>query len=268
MSEVTIRFYAELNDLLPHHQRQVPFTCAFNPGSTVKHLVEALGVPHTEIDLILVNGVSVNFSHQVEDGDSVSVYPVFESFNISPLVRLRPQPLRDSRFILDTHLGRLAAYLRMLGFNTLYENFADDDHLAFISNAETRILLTRDRGLLKRNLVTHGYYVRSSDPRQQIVEVLQRFDLGDQIAPFRRCLRCNTLLLPVGKAEVEARLLPDTRTYYQEFQVCPSCEQIYWKGSHYQNMLTFIQQVKGQVANLSTGQEAESTLEDPGNTPS
>ena len=248
MSEVTIRFYAELNDFLAHSQRQVAFTYAFKPGITVKHIVEALGVPHTEIDLILVNGVSVDFSYQPMQDDQISVYPVFEAFNISPVVRLRPQPLRDSRFILDTHLGRLAAYLRMLGFNTLYENFADDDYLAFISNAETRILLTRDIGLLKRNLVTHGCYIRSSDPRQQIVEILQRLDLADQITPFRRCLRCNTLLLPVGKAEVEARLLPDTRQYYQEFQVCPSCEQIYWKGSHYQNMLAFIQQVKDRLA--------------------
>jgi uncharacterized protein with PIN domain len=171
---------------------------------------------------------------------------VFESINITPLVRVRPQPLREPRFVLDTHLGQLATYLRMLGFDTLYQNDQLDEELAHLSSQEGRILLTRDRGLLKRNMVSHGYCVRETHPRQQLVEVLRRFDLFEAVRPFRRCIRCNGLLQPVSKAAICDRLPPRTQQYYDEFRLCQDCKQIYWKGSHYHRMQQFIKKVLAQ----------------------
>jgi len=237
------RFYAELNDFLPEDYHQVAFTRNFNGHETVKHLLESLGVPHTEVDLILVNGESVDFSHQPDDGDLVSVYPVFESIDISPLARVRPKPLREPRFVLDNHLGKLAAHLRMLGFDTLYRNDYEDEELAQISDQEDRILLTRDRGLLKRNQVTHGYWIRDKTPRDQLVKVLRRFDLWELIDPFRRCMRCNGLLEPVPKEHVLDQLEPKTKLYYDDFRICQQCGQVYWRGSHFERMDKFIDSV-------------------------
>ena len=170
------------------------------------------------MDLILINGESAGFSRRVRDGDRVSVYPVFESIDISPVARVRPEPLREVRFVLDTHLGKLATYLRMLGFDALYRNSFSDDALTEVSVKERRILLTRDRGLLKRGRITHGYFVRSTGLRAQLTEVLRRFDLYRLVSPFCRCLRCNRQLEPVPKEEVEERLPPKVREYFAEFR--------------------------------------------------
>lgn len=233
---LAIRFYAELNDFLPPRRRQVELEHVLTEHASVKHVIETLGVPHTEVDLVLVNGQSVDFAYRVREGDRISVYPVFESLDISSLERVRPRPLREPRFVLDVHLGRLARYLRMLGFDSLYRNDCDDETLADLSRRERRILLTRDRGLLKRSAVTHGYLLREADPRAQLAEVVRRFDLGGVLAEFTRCMRCNGLLEPVAKATIEHRLLPKTRRYYDEFAVCRDCGRIYWKGSHYEDM--------------------------------
>jgi uncharacterized protein with PIN domain len=214
---------------------------SFLDAASVKDMIEAFGVPHTEVDLILIDGESVDFSYVVQDGDRVAVYPVFESLDIQPLLRVRPRPLRQPRFVLDAHLGRLAAYLRMMGFDTLYRNDYGDAELARISQDEHRILLTRDRGLLKRSAVTHGCYVRETDARRQLKEVLDRFDLARLVAPFQRCLRCNALLEPVAKEEVAARLPETTSREYDTFQRCPQCERIYWQGGHYRRMRKLIE---------------------------
>lgn len=245
MAQVTIRFYAELNDFLPRERRQRPFTVTVAGQPTVKDLVESLGVPHTEIELIVVHGVSVDFTYTVREGDAISVYPVFESLDVTPLLRVRPQPLREPRFVLDVHLGRLATYLRMLGFDTRYENDADDPTLARVSAEEHRILLTRDRGLLKRGTVTHGYYVRETNPERQLAEVCRRFDLAGAIAPFSRCLRCNGPLVAAPKATVLDRLPPRVRAEYDEFQACPSCGGVFWQGTHYQRMRQLIARLTG-----------------------
>jgi uncharacterized protein with PIN domain len=186
----------------------------------------------------------------VQNGDRISVYPVFESLDVSSLTRLRPEPLREPRFVLDTHLGKLAHYLRLLGFDTLYDNGYEDDELAQISSREKRILLTRDRGLLKRSIVTHGYCVRGTNPRRQLTEVLRRFDLFEVVQPFRRCIRCNGLLEPVSKEAILHRLPPKTPEYYDEFRRCQACDQIYWKGSHFQRMQQFVERVleRGELA--------------------
>lgn len=243
MLTATFRFYAELNDFLPPDKRQKPITYRFLVPASVKDAIESLGVPHPEVDLILVNGRSVDFTYLIQNGDTISVYPVFEAIDISPLVKVRPEPLREVRFVLDVHLGQLATYLRLLGFDTRYRNDYDDDELAQISSHEHRILLTRDRGLLKRSIVTHGYCLRTTNPRQQLVDVVNRFDLRNLIKPFSRCMRCNGLLKPVEKAAIAQQLPPKTQQYYDEFYRCMHCRQIYWKGSHYQRMQQFIASV-------------------------
>ncbi|MBC8507850.1 MAG: Mut7-C ubiquitin/RNAse domain-containing protein [Anaerolineales bacterium] len=243
MPKATFRFYAELNDFLPLERRQVGFEHMFGGHETVKHLVESLGVPHTEVDLLLINGVSVGFDNSVEEGDQVSVYPVFESMDIKAVSRVRPEPLREPRFVLDGHLGKLAKYLRLMGFDTLYRNDFDDHELAEISSSDRRILLTRDRGLLKHSRVTHGYCIRAKKPKKQVNEVLQRFDLHRLAQPFSRCARCNGILKPAAKADVYDRLEPKTKHYFEEFSICPECDQIYWKGSHFKKLERFIDQV-------------------------
>ncbi len=221
--QINIRFYEELNDFLPQEQYKREFTQALKKERSIKDLIESIGVPHTEIDLIIVNGESVDFNYQVKDGDHISVYPVFESLDISSLKHCQPRPMRNTRFVLDAHLGRLAAYLRMLGFDTLYRNDYDDPELAEISADEHRILLTCDRRLLMRKQVTHGYFVRQRQPRLQLLEILKRFDLYDNQQPFTRCMHCNGTTRPVIKQEIAAQLLPKTKKYYDEFFQCKTC---------------------------------------------
>jgi len=244
--QITIRFYEELNDFLPEVQRKVPFSCEVKQPRSIKDLIESLGVPHTEVDLILVNGESVDFNYLVRDGDQISVYPVFESLDISPVIRLRPKPLRDPRFVLDTHLGKLVVYLRMLGFDSLYRNDYDDATLSDISVQQQRILLTCDIGLLMRKQITHGYFVRQRQPQQQLLEVIARFDLTGMLRPFSRCLHCNGEIQPVAKADIEHQLPPRTREFYQQFWRCDQCHKVYWKGSHYQRMLQMIAALEPQ----------------------
>ena len=244
MSGVLFRFYAELNDLLAPDRRAIAFEHPCDGQSTVKDSIESLGVPHTEVDLILVNGASVDFDYRLRPGDCVSVYPVFESIDIAPVARVRPEPLRETRFILDMHLGRLAAYLRMLGFDTLYRNDYRDQELARISRDDRRILLTRDRGLLKRSAVTHGHLMRETIPRRQLAEVVERFDLVRSMAQVERCLRCNTILHAVEKEAVAGRLPPRVRQFYNEFLTCATCLRVYWKGSHYQRMQKLVQEIR------------------------
>jgi uncharacterized protein with PIN domain len=244
MSQATFRFYSELNFFLSQARRDVDFSHTFDGIVSIKDMIESLGVPHTEIDLILVNGDSVDFSYQVQDGDEVSVYPISESSDITSLLKVRPKPLHEPKFVLDVHLGRLVAYLRVLGFDTLFPENYDDENLARISAEERRILLTRDTGLLKRKVVTHGYYVRTTNPRKQVIEVARRFDLYAQIQPFVRCARCNGLLEIVDKEVVRDQLQPDTLTYYDEFRRCIECGQIYWKGTHYERMQQMINEIQ------------------------
>ena len=241
-SVVYLRFYAELNDFLPPERRQTVFAHPFSEHQTVKDLIESLGIPHTEVDLILIDGISVDFTYRPSSGDRISVYPVFEALDITPLLQVRPEPLREPKFVLDTHLGRLASYLRMLGFDTLYRNSFDDEELAEISAGEHRILLTRDRGLLKRSRVTHGYLVRSDDSREQVVEVLSRFDLFDSIKPFSRCMQCNELLEQAEPEAVKDRVPERVWRCCSEYSRCWGCGRVYWKGTHYHKMLKLIEQ--------------------------
>ena len=240
MKTVWLRLYAELNDFLPPPCRQQWLAHSFTGRTSVKDAIEAHNVPHTEIDLILVNGRSVDFSYLIDDGDRVSVFPVFEAFDIHPLTRLRSEPLRVVRFVLDGHLGRLAAYLRLAGFDTLYQTDCGDDDLARTSAEAHRILLTRDLALLKRSMVTHGYWVRATDSRQQLVEVFRRFDLTRLVNPFTRCARCNGELQTASPEHVADRVPPRIRDTFIDFVCCPDCRRVYWQGSHHARLRAFL----------------------------
>ncbi len=226
------RFYEELNDFLKPEQRKQTVAYRFHGHPGIKDSIEALGVPHTEVDLIVVNGEPVGFGHHLQDGDRVAVYPVFEGIDISPVARLRERPLRKIAFVVDVNLGRLARMLRLLGFDTLFSNTYGDGEIVAISEAEGRIVLTRDRRLLHAKAVTHGYWVRSVWPRRQVDEVVRRFDLAGLVRPFSRCADCNGRIEPAAKEQVEAQLEPKTKKYYDVFYRCTSCGKIYWEGSH------------------------------------
>lgn len=240
-------FLPDLNLFLTAERRSGSFEMIFESGQSVKHLVEAAGVPHTEVGQITVHHQPVDFHYQVKNEDALQVFPA--TATSSP----PPSPVR---FVLDSHLGRLSAYLRMLGFDVVYRNNFDDEELALISAMEDRILLTRDRRLLMRRAVRYGYCLRSLNSRQQALEVLHRYGLSGQIAPFQRCLRCNTPLVSISKEQVFERLQPLTRLYYEDFHICPSCGQIYWKGSHYERMQDMVEQMQ-QVDGASPSDREE-----------
>ena len=227
------RFYEELNDFLPPGRRRADFAYSVAGTRSVKDAIEAIGVPHTEIDLILVDGKSVGFDRVLRGGERVAVYPVFERLDIAPLQHLRPRPLRDPRFVLDTHLGKLARHLRMAGFDCLYRNDYRDSELITAAVAEHRIILTRDKGLLKQRLVTRGYFVRHTESEEQLREVVRALQLDTALRPFTRCRECNAELREVPKAEVLERLPEKVRGAYERFQLCPGCGRIYWEGTHY-----------------------------------
>jgi uncharacterized protein with PIN domain len=244
MNHASFRFYADLSYFLPHGNPQRIIEYAFRGEPAVKDAVEALGVPHTEVGLILVNGRREGFDYHLREGDRVSVFPVFRYLTLSPSLRLQEPISYPPRFVLDIHLGRLAAYLRLLGFDAHYRNDFQDGQLAHIASTQDRILLTRDRGLLKRNEVRSGYCLRSTQPREQALEVLQRYRLGDWIRPFERCMRCNGLLVPARKREVQSELPASVREGQHEFRRCSKCGQVYWRGSHYDRLLGFIEALR------------------------
>lgn len=245
MAVATFRFYGDLHDFLPLEKREAAFVYLFTEPQSVKHLIEATGVPHTEVEMILANGASVGFGYMVHDGDDVAVYPPLALPDVPAPVPLRPPRPRPARFILDIHLGQLARYLRLLGFDTLYpDHNHNDEELAQFAHDDNRILLTRDRGLLKRSMVTYGYCLRSSDSWVQLTAVLHRYHLFDDIQDTPRCLRCNGELRPVLKADILHRLQPKTQQYYDTFHLCTACDQIYWQGSHYPAIHRLVMEVR------------------------
>jgi uncharacterized protein with PIN domain len=251
MNEMPIayfRFFANLNDFLPPGQRAASIPVPLPGIAAVKHPIESLGVPHPEIELILANGQPVDFRYQVQADDQIEVFPPDAAPAIEGAPLLRPPLAPPLRFVLDTHLGQLATYLRLLGFDSSYRNDYDDAELACISQEQQRVLLTRDRGLLKRKSVVYGYCVRVNESRQQLIDVMRRYRLLAEICPWRRCLRCNGLLEPAEKAQVLDQLAPKTRLYYDVFQRCQACGQIYWQGSHHARMQAFVEGVLREVS--------------------
>ncbi|MFB8791225.1 MAG: Mut7-C RNAse domain-containing protein [Potamolinea sp.] len=243
MTSADFRFHGELNVFLPPKQRAVIFSHFFKDRASIKDMIESLGVPHPEVDAISVNKEWVDFSYIVGDKDIIDVYPVSVAKAFAQTVFVRPPILSVPTFVLDVHLGKLAASLRMLGFDTLYRNDYDDQELAEISASQQRMLLTRDKGLLMRSLVTYGYYVRETNPERQVVEVLRRFDLSEKALPFGRCIKCNGLLESVDKESIFDQIPERTRTEIDEFHRCGECNQIYWQGSHAKRMQQFVEGV-------------------------
>lgn len=241
--QASFRFYAELNDFLPPERQKCLFLYSFKDNPSIKDTVEAIGVPHTEVDLILVNGKSVTFSYILQNDDIVSVYPVFEGLDISEVTHLRAKSLREPKFIVDVHLGKLAKYLRILGFDVLYRNNYEAAEIIKIAKNETRIILTKSVALLKNKLVTRGYWIRSKNLFEQLKEVLLRFDLFVRIKPFSRCLVCNGVIKPITKKSIINGLLPDTKLYFEKFYQCDSCNKIYWQGSHYYHMQNVVNEL-------------------------
>lgn len=247
MSTIQIRFYARLNRFLPTDKRHKTLHFPLNGPLTAKHMIEATGIPHTEVDVLIVNGRPVTFDYLLRDGDRLAVYPEFTSVDTAGLPQLRPPLSQPPRFVADVHLGRLATFLRLLGFDTLYPDNHDDEILAEISHNEDRVLLTRDRRLLMRKIVTYGCCLHSHSSYEQLLTVLTRYNLFDYIAPWQRCLRCNGRLNPVPKETILHRLEPKTKKYYHDFRLCEDCQQIYWKGSHYSALQEFIKRIQTKV---------------------
>lgn len=243
MINLLLRFYEELNDFLPLEKRKMSFNYAVAPHTAIKDVIESVGVPHTEIDLILVNQQSVDFTYQVKEGDYISVYPVFEAIDIKEIVHLHPEPLRNTQFILDVHLGKLARYLRLLGYDVAYSTHLSDSEIIERSQKEKRIILTRDVGLLKNKSVTHGYWIRHIEINKQVTEVLERFDLFRQCKPFTRCMECNGILDNVDKKDIVPDLSERILKSYQDFKRCNQCKKIYWQGTHYNKLKKWVLQI-------------------------
>lgn len=244
---VSIQFYAELNDFIPREKRGAAFEVYLNGPTSVKDLIESQGVPHTEVGSITCNHEAVDFCCLVNNGDQVSVYPETEKVDPTRPGRLRSRPLPDIKFVLDTHLGKLAKYLRMLGFDTLYKNDYEDQQLADIASEQQRIVLSRDRGLLKRKIIEYGHYVRHTQPLEQLSEIMQWLDIQKYLNPFSRCTTCNGLLHSVSKRYIASQLAPKTRQFYNAFKQCAECKQIYWKGTHYQRLEQIVKSITSET---------------------
>ncbi|MDR5867514.1 Mut7-C RNAse domain-containing protein [Halomonas koreensis] len=251
MASARLRFHGELEDFLAPASRGRPIDYPVSRRASIKDVIEALGVPHPEVDAIRVDGTPVGFDSPLGSGDTVDVYPAGADLP-APVRHLRPPLPRPRRFLLDVHLGRLARYLRLLGVDCRYRNHAGDAELAARAEAEGRILLTRDRNLLKRRRIALGRFVRADDPFDQLAEVARAFDLGDELAPFTRCTRCNGRLVAVDKAAVDHRLEPLTRRYVDDFLQCDRCGQVYWHGSHVSRMQALVERLRRRLADGQT----------------
>ena len=252
MPGVTIKYYEELNFFLPEEMRRTDITVPFNSRRSVKDLIESMGVPHVEVDMILVNGKSVDFNYILCDGDVISVFPVYGAIDISGVDHLAWSPLDDTRFILDVHLRKLARMMRLLGFDADYEDDRDDDQLAVLSAVENRILLTCDRRLLMRKIVTRGIIVRSRMPDKQIIEVITRLQLRGLVNPLTRCIECNGIIRDIDIDAPEYTMLksgiPDgVLTWCTDYYICTSCGRVYWKGSHYDKLKARVKKILNRI---------------------
>jgi len=234
MKTAFFHFLGDLSNFLPTHNKGQDIQVNFRGNQSLKHLIESLGIPHTEVGEIRTPERDLDLGYIVQDKDHITVSPANNS-------------LKDPRFLLDNHLGKLTTYLRILGFDAYYQNNLQDEDLIELLKVDSRILLTRDRRLLMRKIVLQGYCVRSLDPETQVYEVLHRYQLKEYITPFHRCPRCNSLLQSAEKEQLLPRLQPLTRKYYDEFRVCPACDQVYWKGSHYEHMQGLIKRITEQL---------------------
>ncbi|MCM8612239.1 MAG: Mut7-C ubiquitin/RNAse domain-containing protein [Candidatus Accumulibacter sp.] len=237
---VNLRFYAELNDFLAADRRQRDCALACAADVPVRQLIESCGVPHTEVALILVNGDPVGFDRRLCADDRVAVYPAFLALGLRP-------PLPAARFVADAHLGALARLMRLAGFDTVYGNRLADAEIERLAEAEGRVVLTRDRDLLKRRAIAHGCHVHAQQPDLQLRETVARLDLARSAQPFSRCLVCNAGLLPVASELVRHTLPERVRDRMDVFHRCPGCQRVYWQGSHWRRMRERLQRALAGV---------------------
>ena len=242
---IYIRVFAGLNFFLPKKFRQRLLQLQLNGNPSVKDVIESVGIPHTEFELVLVNSEVVELSYHVRKGDRISVYPFFYQFDApGKEIALKETP-EDFKFILDVHLGKLAAMLRLLGFDCYYRNNLEDEEIIKIAFHEDRIILSRDLGIFKNSKVKWGYFPRSQDPKVQLKEIIDRYDLKSRMKPFSRCTNCNGEISVVKKADIEGQLKERTKLFYEEFYICENCNKTYWKGSHYYKMIEFVESISG-----------------------
>lgn len=248
MKKIYLRFYASLNQFFPAEKDGKIHTHYFKGRQSIKDRIESMGVPHTEIHLLLVNGSPVDFDYLVQEEDRISVYPPLSFLKLPDNFRLRPPYPGKPRFILDCHLGKLARYLRRFNFDTAYQNDYQDEEIVEKALAENRIIVTRDHGLLMRRRITYGFFIHNDDPKRQLQEIFHRYDLlryyDNEEEQAARCPECNTPLEAVDKQEIIHRLEPKTKKYFQEFQRCPNCDKIFWRGSHYKRTETFLESIR------------------------
>lgn len=240
---VTFRFYAQLNDFLPIHKRGKPFLYYFWGNPSINNAIQAQHVPHTEVNMILVNGRRVKPDFRIKPGDRISVYPDFKLLNTDGFHQAK-EPTDPQKFVVDANLGKLTKYLRMLGFDSLYDNRFEDEEIIRIATDEDRLILTRDLEMLKNSKVTQGYFLRSSQPEQQLLEVNEKFDLYRYFRAFSRCMICNGRVKSVEKSKVKDLVKEETYRIFSDFYQCNQCRQIYWKGSHYEKMEALVNSLK------------------------
>ena len=249
MNKVDFRVYGELNSIIWKNHGEKDISIQLESTHSVKDLVESLGIPHGEVGLLLVDGEVEDFGRKLHGGERVSVYPVFRSIEVAQVSKTLLEYPKPPRFILDVHLGKLARYLRMLGFDTIYEVEGEDSWLADKSEAEGRVLLSFDRELLMRKKVPFPYLVRSRYPLEQLREVVERFGLFDQIEPLTRCMVCNGVLEPVDKEEIIGILPKGVAEINDIFKKCDLCGKVYWSGTHTQGMDKIIENLRHDICN-------------------
>lgn len=247
--QVIVRCYAELNDQLPPQRQFHDFPLVLHSPATIESLLTSLALPLENIDLILLNGTAVSPDTPLTDKDRVSLFPPFESFDISALQQIRNAPLRKPSFILDVHLGKLARFLRLLGFDTKYERSGSINSIILQANNEHRTILSMSHAYYQHPQVLRFYRIESNVPRTQLLSVLRRFDLRNLIRPFTRCIECNTLLCSYTRENIPADRIPQkVFAVYQNYEYCPHCDRYYWKGSHYERMKVFVDEIIGQTS--------------------
>lgn len=245
LHKVQIIVHNVLKDFLPGNDEKDVVTAEFDGSPAVKDTIESIGIPHSEIGRVEVNGKSVTFSYRIHEGDVISVFPVDWQPGENKYRLLQSELPEKIKFILDVHLGKLARELRMLGFDCQYENNYTDEQILDLSGSEKRIVLTRDIGILKNSRIGWGHWMRSTDMTLQVKEVITVFDLKDRIHPFSVCFKCNGKLVPVEKGEVIDSLPSKVKNLQTEFHRCEKCGQLYWKGTHYEHMLKRIREDYG-----------------------
>jgi len=218
---LTLRIAEDLRFLLPARHRGGELRCPLDGTSSLGHCVEAAGIPLTEVGELRDGGSTLTPAHRPAPGEIVDVHPVR---------RPQPTPTVPPRFLLDVHLGRLARRLRILGLDVAYRNDAGDAELAEAASREPRVLLTQDRGLLRRHIPGCAAYVRGARADEQVRDVLDRF--APPLDPWTRCPNCNGTLTRVPKQEVLDALKPGTVRSYDAFARCRGCGQVYWRGAH------------------------------------